>query len=54
LGGGASKHFKKYADNIDIRAKIKPAKLLNEAGIIGAALWARDNYKKFYKKIKNL
>lgn len=54
LGGGASKHFKKYVHCFTIKARIKPAKLLNEAGMIGAALWARENYKEFYKKLKKL
>lgn len=41
LGGGGSKHFEKYADELKLNyAKVKPAKLLNEAGIIGAAYYA--------------
>jgi polyphosphate glucokinase len=39
LGGGASKKFNKYDEVLkDIRTPIKTANLLNEAGIIGAAL----------------
>ena len=42
LGGGASKKFSKYEDILTtIRTPIKTAELLNEAGIIGAALCAR-------------
>lgn len=41
LGGGGSKHFEKFEDSIDLKyAKVQPAKLLNEAGIIGAAYYA--------------
>lgn len=38
LGGGASKKYKKYKDYLETRTTVVPAKLLNEAGIIGAAL----------------
>jgi polyphosphate glucokinase len=38
LGGGASKKMEKYMDKIKIDTPVKPAKLLNNAGIIGAAL----------------
>lgn len=38
VGGGASKKADKYFKFLDIKTKIIPAKLLNEAGIIGAAL----------------
>jgi polyphosphate glucokinase len=37
IGGGVSKKSKKFLDYIDINAKVVPAELLNEAGIIGAA-----------------
>ncbi|GAB1821770.1 polyphosphate--glucose phosphotransferase [Herbidospora sp. RD11066] len=40
LGGGISKKSDKYLPMIDLRTKVVPAKLLNEAGIIGAALAA--------------
>ncbi len=42
LGGGASKSFEKYADKIDVRARVTPAKTLNTAGIIGAAMYAEN------------
>ncbi len=40
LGGGASKSFDKFAEKIDVRAKVIPAVTLNTAGIIGAAMYA--------------
>jgi len=40
LGGGASKKFERYEDEIEIDTKVVTAELLNEAGIVGAALSA--------------
>ncbi|WP_063819119.1 polyphosphate--glucose phosphotransferase [Herbidospora cretacea] len=40
LGGGISKKSDKYLPMIDLRTPVVPAKLLNEAGIVGAALAA--------------
>lgn len=40
LGGGASKKFHKYEEIIDVTAELKPAELLNNAGIVGAAAYA--------------
>ncbi len=37
IGGGVSKKHKKFLHYIKVRAEVVPAKLLNEAGIIGAA-----------------
>jgi len=42
LGGGASKKFAKFEDAIRIKTPVKTAKLLNEAGIIGAAVRAHQ------------
>jgi len=42
LGGGASKKFEKFKDSIQIKTPVKTAKLLNEAGIIGAAVRAKQ------------
>ena len=42
LGGGASKKFTKYSEHIKIKTPVKPATLLNQAGIIGAALYAQS------------
>jgi polyphosphate glucokinase len=40
LGGGGSKMWNRFSSCIHVRAKVLPAKLLNQAGIIGAALYA--------------
>lgn len=40
LGGGVSKKLDKFAPMIDIRTPVVPAKFLNQAGIVGAALYA--------------
>jgi len=41
LGGGISKKFDQFASVLNLRAEVVPAQLLNDAGIIGAALAAR-------------
>jgi len=40
IGGGISKKSEKYLPLIDVDVEVVPAKLLNEAGIIGAAMQA--------------
>jgi polyphosphate glucokinase len=40
IGGGASKKFEKFTGYLKTKARIIPAQLKNEAGIIGAALYA--------------
>jgi polyphosphate glucokinase len=42
LGGGASKEFDKFKQKIKIKTPVKPATLLNQAGIIGAALYSQS------------
>lgn len=42
LGGGAVKSFDKFSSELTVRAKVVPAELLNEAGIVGAGLLAAD------------
>ena len=42
IGGGISKDSKKYFPLIKTRAKMLPATLLNQAGIVGAALYAHQ------------
>ena len=42
IGGGVSKKSSKYFPYIDIRTPLVPAQLLNDAGIIGAAVLARE------------
>ncbi len=41
LGGGVSKKHDKFLHLLDTQARVVPAQLLNEAGIIGAALAAK-------------
>lgn len=52
LGGGASKKFDKFKEHIDIEAKVTTAKLLNHAGIIGAASLAAIQAKKTLARSK--
>ena len=40
LGGGVSKKHEKFIPRLTVRAEVAPAQMLNEAGIIGAALAA--------------
>lgn len=42
VGGGVSKKYAKWSPYVSTRTPMVPAKLLNEAGIIGAALLAHD------------
>jgi len=46
LGGGASKRFEKYQDQLTVDLRVQPAELKNTAGIIGAALHARYQARK--------
>ncbi len=40
IGGGISKKFHKYEEFLDCSATVAPAKMLNNAGIVGAAMVA--------------
>jgi polyphosphate glucokinase len=42
LGGGVSKKSDKFMEFLELQTPVVPAKLLNEAGIVGAALWAAN------------
>lgn len=42
IGGGISKYFAEFAPMVTTRARLEPAQLLNQAGIVGAALSAAD------------
>jgi polyphosphate glucokinase len=42
LGGGASTKMDKFVRQVRCRARIVPAAAFNEAGIVGAALWAAE------------
>ncbi len=46
IGGGASKKLQKFEHCLTVQTEVRPAKLLNEAGIIGAAYAARKTIKK--------
>ncbi len=41
LGGGASKYFEQYKHNFTVKAQVVTAQFLNNAGLIGAAYYAR-------------
>jgi len=41
LGGGASKKFDKFESQLSLSVPVKPAAFLNQAGIVGAAVYAR-------------
>lgn len=45
VGGGVSKEWVEYGSELKIRTKIVPAQLLNQAGMIGAALHAASQSK---------
>jgi len=42
IGGGASKKFEKFESLLTVEAPVKPAAFLNQAGIVGAALYAKS------------
>lgn len=42
LGGGTSKKYMNFSEFLTVKAEIQPAMLLNEAGIVGAALAAQS------------
>ena len=42
IGGGVSKRSEKFFPHIDLKTKMVPAELLNNAGIVGAAMAALD------------
>lgn len=46
LGGGVSKKFDKYKEELTIKTKVVPATTLNLAGIIGAAMYANSRLPK--------
>lgn len=48
LGGGESKFFESFKDQLRTQARVVPAKLLNNAGIIGAAAYAAEQEKGHY------
>ena len=42
IGGGASKQWAKYSETITVPTRVLPARLLNHAGLIGAAMHAAN------------
>jgi len=42
IGGGISKEYEKYLPLLTVEARVVPAQFLNEAGIVGAAMAARN------------
>lgn len=46
LGGGASKKLEKFEKHLDLNTPVVAASLLNEAGIIGAAVYADTERKR--------
>ncbi len=42
LGGGSSKKFHLFSDQITVETEVQPAQLLNHAGIIGASRYAHQ------------
>jgi polyphosphate glucokinase len=44
VGGGISKNSDKWLPLLNLRTPVKPAELLNNAGIVGAALAAREKF----------
>ena len=42
LGGGVSKLSQKFMPYLHLKTEVIPAKLLNQAGIVGAALYAAE------------
>lgn len=47
LGGGISKKFEKFSKHLNADVPISVAHFANNAGIIGAAIYARKNMEKF-------
>jgi polyphosphate glucokinase len=43
IGGGTSKHFDRFRPQLTVDAPVRPAAFLNQAGIVGAALYAKLN-----------
>jgi polyphosphate glucokinase len=44
VGGGASREFERFADLLTVPVEVVPARLRNEAGIIGAAIAAYEQF----------
>ncbi len=53
LGGGASKKLDRFADALTVKTPVVAATMLNEAGIVGAAIYAQTEQKRL-KELKPL
>ena len=42
IGGGVSKKSEKFLPGIELRTPVVPAQLMNDAGIVGAAMYAKN------------
>ena len=42
VGGGVSKDADKWVPRLELRTPVRPAQLLNDAGIVGAAIAAAE------------
>ena len=42
IGGGVSKKSEKFLPGIELRTPVVPAQLMNDAGIVGAAMYATE------------
>lgn len=49
LGGGTSKYFDEYASFFTLKTPVKPAQLLNSAGMVGAACHAYEMVQPYAK-----
>jgi len=45
IGGGVSKKWDKVTEHLNVSTRIIPAQLLNQAGIVGAAVYAKEQSK---------
>lgn len=45
IGGGVSAKHRKFFQYLKTRAKLVPAEFFNEAGIVGAALWGKEQLR---------
>jgi len=46
IGGGVSRRWKKFSQYLKLRSRVAPAQFHNEAGIVGAALYAARRNKR--------
>lgn len=46
LGGGGSKHFGEFSSYLNTRTRVVPATLLNQAGTVGAAIYAATRIRR--------